>query len=181
MPSFINKTKALKNVFKSSNNAKSNLSELKRKIIKKRKKHIDNLLASIDNKTKINTSKINKKVNKSILGPQKEDIIKDLSKLNNTVKNKSKDIKNRAKNSKINTKKYYDYDDIEYKGMRNIKNFYDYIDEDYYEPIKINNALNNDYIEYQSNGDKDKTLSIEEYVDMIRQYLSSIRNDHKDE
>ena len=30
--------------------------------------------------------------------------------------------------------------------------------EDYYKPIKINNAFKNNYIEHQSNGDKDKTL-----------------------
>ena len=81
--------------------------------------------------------------------------MKDLLKLRNTVKNsKIKTIKNRVKNSTINTKRHYDYDDIEYTGIRDINNLYDYIDEDYYKPIKINNAFNDDYIEYESNGDK---------------------------
>ena len=48
---------------------------------------------------------------------------------------------------------------------------YDCIDEDYYVPIKINSAFNNNYIEYQINGDKDKTLSIEEYLDMNERIL----------
>ena len=33
------------------------------------------------------------------------------------------------------------------------------------------------YIEYKSNGDKDKTLSIKYYLDEIKLYLSDIIND----
>ena len=49
----------------------------------------------------------------------------------------------------------------------------------YYKPININNTFNNNYIEYDSNGDKDKTLSIKEYLDMIKQYLIDIIKNHK--
>ena len=52
-------------------------------------------------------------------------------------------------------------------------------EKDYYKPIKICNAFSNNYIEYESNADKDRTLSIEEYLDKIRPYLSNIINDHK--
>ena len=52
-------------------------------------------------------------------------------------------------------------------------------EKDYYKPIKIRNAFSNNYIEYESNADKDRTLSIEEYLDIIRPYLSNIINDHK--
>ena len=56
-------------------------------------------------------------------------------------------------------KKYYDYDDIEYKGIREVKNLFDLsIDEDYYKPIKTNDAFNSNYIEYESKEDKNKTL-----------------------
>ena len=34
-------------------------------------------------------------------------------------------------------------------------------------------------MEYKSNGDKDKTLSIKDYLDEIRPYLSDIINDCK--
>ena len=44
--------------------------------------------------------------------------------------------------------------------------------------LKIS-VFNNDYIEYQSKGDKDKTLSIKEYLYMIRPYLSDIIIDNK--
>ena len=53
--------------------------------------------------------------------------------------------------------------------MRDVRNLFDLsIDEDYYKPIKTNDAFNGNYIEYESKGDKDKTLSIKEYLNMIR-------------
>ena len=51
-------------------------------------------------------------------------------------------------------------------------------DEDYYKPIRTNNDFNANYIDYESKGDKKKTLSIKEY-NMIRPYLRDILNDHK--
>ena len=78
-------------------------------------------------------------------------------------------------------KNYYDYDDFEYRGIRDIKNLYDYIDEDHYKPIRINNAFENNYIEYDSNGDINKNLSIEDYLDVIRPYLINMINNHKNE
>ena len=52
------------------------------------------------------------------------------------------------------------------------------IDEDYYKPIKTKSAFNGNYIEYKSQGDKDKNLSPKEYFDIIRQYLRGMTNDH---
>ena len=52
-------------------------------------------------------------------------------------------------------------------------------EEDYYEPVRTSNVFNNNYIEYDSNEDKDKILSVKEYLDMIKQYLSDIINDPK--
>ena len=53
------------------------------------------------------------------------------------------------------------------------------IDEDYYKPIVTNSAFNNNYIQYESKEKKDKVLTINEYLDMIKPYLSDIINDHK--
>ena len=39
--------------------------------------------------------------------------------------------------------------------------------------------MNSNYIEYESNGDKDKSLSVKEYLNIIRPYLSDITNDLK--
>ena len=53
------------------------------------------------------------------------------------------------------------------------------IDEDYYQPIIARCAFNSSYIQYESKGDKGKSLSIKEYLDTIKPYLSDIINDHK--
>ena len=77
-------------------------------------------------------------------------------------------------------KKYYDYDDTEYKGARDVKDLFDFsIDEDYYKPKITNGAFKNSYLQYESLGDKVKNLSIKKYLDMIKPYLSDIINDHK--
>ena len=55
------------------------------------------------------------------------------------------------------------------------------IREDYYKPIIVNTAFNNDYIQYESKGDKDKILTISEYLDVIRPYLVNMINDHKNQ
>ena len=78
------------------------------------------------------------------------------------------------------TKKYYDYDDKEYKEIRDVKDLFDLsIDEDYYKPIMTNGAFNNNYIQYESRGNKVKILTISEYLNMFRPYLGDIINDHK--
>ena len=51
-----------------------------------------------------------------------------------------------------------------------------YESEDYYKSVMINSAFNDDYIEYESNDDKDKILSVKEYLDMIKQYSINIIN-----
>ena len=51
--------------------------------------------------------------------------------------------------------------------------------KDYYKPIKPVISFNDNYIEYKSNGDKNKNLSPKEYLDMIEPYLSDIINDYK--
>ena len=40
--------------------------------------------------------------------------------------------------------------------------------------MKTKSAFNCNYIEYESNGDKNKNSSPEEYLDIIRQYLSDM-------
>ena len=47
-------------------------------------------------------------------------------------------------------------------------------EEDYHEPKKVNNFQNNNYIEYESNGDKNTKLSLDEYLNKIEFYLWNI-------
>ena len=54
-------------------------------------------------------------------------------------------------------KKYYDYDDAEYRGIKVVKDLFDLsINEDYYKPIITKSAFNNNYIQYESRGNKEK-------------------------
>ena len=48
---------------------------------------------------------------------------------------------------------------------------------DYYKPIRAGNFWNNSYIEYDSNGDRNKTLPVGEYLNNITLHLNDIRND----
>ena len=52
-------------------------------------------------------------------------------------------------------------------------------EDDCYKPIKTSNAFNSNYIEHETNGDTNKYLSIEEYLNKIRPYLSDMINDLK--
>ena len=51
--------------------------------------------------------------------------------------------------------------------------------EDNYNPIRIGNAFSGNYMEYKSNGDKDKILSIKDYLDETKPHLSDMINNHK--
>ena len=89
----------------------------------------------------------------------------------NLSKSKIKEIERNLAELEENlskTKKYYDYDDIEYRGIRNVRYLFDLsIDEDYYKPITAGGAFNSSYIQYDSKGDKRKNLSIKEYLNKI--------------
>ena len=74
---------------------------------------------------------------------------------------------------------YYDYDDDKYYGKREIGNLFGEIDEVYYKPIKTKSAFDGNYTEYESKGDKDKNVSLKEYLYMIIPYLRDMINTHK--
>ena len=62
--------------------------------------------------------------------------------------------------------------------LENIKNLFEYEkeEENYNKPVRVNNFLSNNYIECESNGDRNKTLSVEENLQKIRPYLRDIIN-----
>ena len=47
------------------------------------------------------------------------------------------------------------------------------------EAIRTGNALSSNFTEYESNGDKDKKLSVKEYLNKIRPCLNNIINDFR--
>ena len=46
----------------------------------------------------------------------------------------------------------------------------------YYKPVRVNNFWIKNYIEYESNSERNKTLPVEEYLKKIRPYLKDINN-----
>ena len=50
---------------------------------------------------------------------------------------------------------------------------------DYYKSILVESSFKNNYKYYESRGDKDKTLSVKQYLYKIMPYLSDLINDHK--
>ena len=64
------------------------------------------------------------------------------------------------------------------KIFRDLRSLFD-TEKDHHEPRKIASAFNNNYIKYQSMGNKDKNLSVKEYLDVIKPYLRDITNNYK--
>ena len=53
---------------------------------------------------------------------------------------------------------------IKNRVIIDIRNFFDHEDENYYKPVKIDNFWSRNHIDYESNSEKNKTLSIAEYL-----------------
>ena len=73
----------------------------------------------------------------------------------------------RSKNKTIREIRKENHD--EDKILRNLDFVFD-SEKDHYELRKTVSAFNNNYIQYEIIGDKDKTLTIRESLDMIRPY-----------
>ena len=70
------------------------------------------------------------------------------------------------------------------KYQYNITHGLDYLlnelnEEDYYKPTEVKSAFDDSYMLYESKGDKDARLSIDEYFDIIRPYLKDMTDNHK--
>ena len=59
--------------------------------------------------------------------------------------------------------------------IRDIRTLFEQEEEnDYYKPIRVGNFWNKNYIEYENSGDRNKNLSVKEYLDKIKPYLRDI-------
>ena len=58
--------------------------------------------------------------------------------------------------------------------LRDIKNLFELEGKNYYKPVRVNNLWSNNYTEHERNSDRNKTLSVEEYINKIRPYLKDI-------
>ena len=68
----------------------------------------------------------------------------------------------------------------QYNITRDISHLFNEITkEDYYEPLEIKSTLEGSYLQYESRGDSDDNLLLEEYINIIRPYLRDMINNHK--
>ena len=97
-------------------------------------------------------------------------VIKDTRNLFTLEKKKLKQLKIEKKNKYLFE---YLYSDIE--------NLFEYEKDEvnYYKPVRVSNFWNNNYIEYESNGDRNKALSVEELPNKIRLFLQDVINNLK--
>ena len=67
------------------------------------------------------------------------------------------------------------------RALRVIRNLFQHEkeQENYYKPKRVNNFWSNNYIEYKSKGDRNKTLSVKKHLNKIRPYLKDIINNLK--
>ena len=136
------------------------------------------------NISKVRLEKIRKEFNESrykFSTLKIKEIRKDLYEIENEKNPSESKIKEIEKNlseleeNLFKTKNFYDYHDIEYRGIRNVRDLFDLsIDEDYYTPIIAKSAFDGNYIQYESKEDKGKNTSIKEYLNIIKPYLSNI-------
>ena len=60
------------------------------------------------------------------------------------------------------------------RKIRDVRRLFEQEEKDYYKPKRVNNFRNNDYIEHESNGDKNGKLSLDGYLDEIELYMRNI-------
>ena len=63
--------------------------------------------------------------------------------------------------------------------IKDIRYIFKHKKENYYKPVRVGNFWSNNYIEYESNGDRKKMQLLEVYLNKIRSYLKEIINNLK--
>ena len=58
--------------------------------------------------------------------------------------------------------------------IKDIRTLFEEEEKGYYEPKRLSNFGNNNYIEYESNDDQSRNLSLAEYFNEIKAYLRTI-------
>ena len=116
------------------------LGRLGNAITKNDRKKIKKELHEIENKKNLSDKEKEKNY---------DNLVELVNKLNKTEKNK-----------------YHDHDDLDYHGIRDIENLFDNVDvdDDYFKPILVKSYFKENYKYYESRCDKDKRLSVKQYL-----------------
>ena len=60
------------------------------------------------------------------------------------------------------------------RTVRDIRKLFKHEKEDHYKTVRIGKLWSDYYIKYKSDGERNKTLSTEEYLNKVRPYLKDI-------
>ena len=107
-----------------------------------------------------------KEKKKNLSDKEKEEIYDYLVKL----------VKNLDKKEKY---QYHDRNDLDYYEIKDKENLFGNVDDDSYKPILIKSSFKDNYKYYECREDKDKSLSVKQYLHKILPYFSDRINDHK--
>ena len=155
-------------------NYKNKSSDRLYKIFKKQsenKKRIDDIKDELKNPT-YNISKIESKdIKRTLYSIEKRNVVGS---------KKTKRYLDKLDKKILKLAKYHDYDDYEYKGIKDIKDLFKLsIDKDHFKPILVKSGYNNNYVQYESKGDR--ILTIQEYLSLIEKCLRELINQYKNE
>ena len=129
----------------------------------------------------LDKDELSKSILFSSLSSNKLKLISKLRKIKNYENMSEDELQNAFKNSKPfkDSKEIKKENQDYYEIIRDLRFLYE-PKENYYEPRKTKGAFGSNYVEYESNGDIDEVLSIEDYLIKREPYLTDIINEHKD-
>ena len=135
----------------------------------KNKKRIDDIREELKNPTKNISRSESNDIKKNLYNIEKQRKI--------SSKKTSKYLDELDKRI-LNLDEYHDYDDYEYKGIKDIENLFKIsIDKDYYKPKLSKSGYNKNYVKHESKGDK--TLTLKEYLNLTEKYLRELIEEYK--
>ena len=159
----------------------------KKRNIKNHKNKSSNRFYKIFNKQSKNKRRIDdikdelKNPTYNILKSESKDIKRNLyniEKRNIVGSKKTKRYLDELDKKMLKLDKYHDYDDYEYKGIKDTKNLFKLsIDKDHCRPTLVKSGYNGNYVQYKSKGDK--VLTLNEYLALIEKYLRELINYYK--
>ena len=159
----LTKKRNIKNCRSKSNNKLYNIFKKQ----SKNKKRIDDIREELKNPTYNISRSESKDIKKNLY------IIEKQRKISS---NKTSKYLDELDKRILNLDKYHDYDDYEYKGIKDIENLFKIsIDKDYYKPKLTKSGYNKNYVQYESKGDK--ILTLKEYLNLIEKYLRELIED----
>ena len=145
---------------------RENLTSQKQQIMSKNKKRIETITEKL--------KELHHKLSKSDLKKIKKHLYNIENKKELLESEITKEYFDELDKKILELDEYYNDDDFKFIGIENVQDLFKIL---IYKATIIKSGHNNNYIEYRSEGDK--SVTIEEYLNLIELYLRELINDHK--